>query len=119
VLCNRLDSNPAINDLKNKIEHLLKNSNNPILIVYAKTILNTPLDRIVNKFGNGIKNPLIKINLPKDWEILRQFYLKGGVYFFVSKVQKVINSYLGSSLNIFRRCFSEHKNKALLILLDI
>lgn len=107
-----LDSNPAINDLKNKIEDGLKNCNNPILILYAKTILNIPLDIVANKFGNGIKNPLIRIDLPKDWEMLRQFYLKAGIYFFVSELKNDVNSYLGSSMNIFRRCFGEHKNKA-------
>lgn len=86
----------------------LTKCDNPLLKIYIQSILSIPLNVVATKYGNGIKNPLIKINLPEEWHLLRKYKLIAGIYLFVND----INSYLGSSKNLFNRCFVEHKNKA-------
>jgi hypothetical protein len=42
----------------------LTKCDNPLLKIYIQSILSIPLNVVATKYGNGIKNPLIKINLP-------------------------------------------------------
>lgn len=86
----------------------LSKCENTLFKIYVKSILSIPLNVLVTKYGSGIKNPLIKLSLPQDWNLLRSYKLMAGIYIFV--IGK--NSYLGSSQNLFNRCFVEHKNKA-------
>ena len=94
------------------MEITLIKCDNPLLKTYIQSILSIPLNVVATKYGNGIKNPLIKINLPEEWYLLRKYKLIAGIYLFING----IDSYLGSSQNLFNslrgRCFIEHKNKA-------
>ena len=86
----------------------LSKCENTLFKIYVKSILSIPLNVLVTKYGSGIKNTLIKISLPQDWNLLRSYKLMAGIYIFVNGK----NSYLGSSQNLFNRCFVKHKNKA-------
>jgi hypothetical protein len=46
------------------MEITLIKCDNPLLKTYIQSILSIPLNVVATKYGNGIKNPLIKINLP-------------------------------------------------------
>jgi len=93
------------------MEITLTKCDNLSLKIYVQSILSIPLNVISAKYGSGIKkNPIIKINLnlPEEWQNLHKYKFIAGIYLFVNGK----NSYLGSSKNLFNRCFVEHKNKA-------
>jgi len=112
----RLTSNPAILRLKSKLDLFInvkmkeeENLKNNVLVSYANSILSLSLHAISSKYGKNVNSPISKYTLPEEWENLR--YYKGipGIYqFFNDK-----DSYLGSSKDIFTRCFKQHKNNAL------
>ena len=67
----RLESNPSLKDLRQKLDNKLKNCHNPILKLYIQNFLALlrTLDVIAKKYGsanNVLKNPLIKLQLPQD-----------------------------------------------------
>lgn len=127
---NRLESNPAIPKLKRKLElftqyclpclaegeQLEGNHKNPLITSYINSVLTLSLQEISSKY-RIIKLasakcdsmiPLCSIKLPENWSTLRNYKGLPGIY----KFSNGKNSYVGSSKNIFKRCFTEHKNNA-------
>lgn len=85
---NKIHSNPAILNLKSKLDlaltadHFSDSVNkNMLLISYANSILSLSLDEIVFKYGNNVKIPIAKYNLPGDWYLLRKYKGTPGIYF--------------------------------------
>ena len=64
------------------------------LLISNRTINRWILDKKLHN-TKSLKYPLIKINLPQDWNLLRSYKLMAGIYIFVNGK----NSYLGSSQN--------------------
>jgi hypothetical protein len=107
------------------MEITLTKCDNSSLKIYIQSILSIPLNVVATKYGSAIKNPLIKIDLTEEWHLLRKYKFIAGIegYFFLpfpllrsadpkKRGGGGINSYLGSSQNLFNRCFVDHKNKA-------
>lgn len=105
---NRLHSNPAIPNLKAKLELYLCECKNPLLILYIKSVLLLSLDEIASKYGKSVSTPIAKFILPKEWSSLRNYKDLPGIYQFCNGK----DSYLGSSKDLFTRCFKQHKNNA-------
>lgn len=112
---NKIHSNPAILKLKSKLELALTAdrfsdsvNKDMLLISYANYILSLSLDEIAFKYGNNVRIPVAKYNLPADWDLLRNYKGIPGIYLFCNGK----DSYLGSSKDLFTRCFTQHKNNA-------
>lgn len=104
-----MKSNPLISRLKQKLEISLYECKNTTIKSYVQSILLSSAEDVAKKYGLGIETPLKKINLPEEWSLLRQYLNIAGIYLFVNGK----DSYLGSSKDLFRRCFIEHKNKSI------
>ena len=64
---------------------------------------------LASKYGKGLEFPIEKLVLPKDWDLLRNYNDIPGIYQFCNKN----GSYVGSSKNLFTRCFKDHRLRAL------
>lgn len=62
----RQTSNPAVIDLKIKLENALSKCENPLLITYIQSIISIPLELLITKYGNGINKPLINFYLDEE-----------------------------------------------------
>lgn len=73
------------------------------------------MDRIIkNQIGEvtssyELSNSLVTIDLKLSWDPLKNFKNVSGIYQFIIGTE----SYIGSSKDIYNRCFFQHKNKAL------
>ena len=124
---NRLESNPAIPKLKRKLELFIQtlnekgNNKNPLIISYINSVLALSLQEISSKYRNinsasmsaancdsTIPLSSCYIKLPDNWSTLRNYKDLPGIY----KFSYGKDSYVGSSKNLFKRCFTEHKNNA-------
>jgi hypothetical protein len=84
---NKTHSNPAILNLKSKLnlaltaDHFSDSVNkNMLLISYANSIFSLSLDEIAFKYGNNVRIPIAKYNLPEDWDLLRNYKGIPGIY---------------------------------------
>ena len=83
--------------------------NNVLLINYANSILSLSIPELANKYGRNVNSPISKYTLPDEWDDLRNYKGVPGIYQFYNEK----DSYLGSSKDLFTRCFKQHKNNAL------
>lgn len=127
---NRLLSNPVIPKLKAKLDLFLLNNNNPLLISYIKSILSLSIIELASKYRSNQMcaypvmvnvtsankkqrinckiEPICSFRLPNEWNLLRKYKGIPGIYEF----NNGIDSYIGSSKDLFKRCFVDHINKA-------
>jgi hypothetical protein len=52
---------------------------NSSLKIYIQSILSIPLNVVATKYGSGIKNSLIKIDLTEEWHLLRKYKFIVGI----------------------------------------
>lgn len=108
-----LDNNPNIKILKFKIEsYVNKNKNKQTilgnyLIHNLDRIIQTQKEMEISKYK--LNNNIITIDLNLSWDLLKNFKKIPVIYQFIIGS----DSYIGSTKDIYNRCFIQHKNKAL------
>jgi len=104
-----LVKNPNILELKNKLNISMKKNN--ILENYVKLIINRPLEEYVLKYepnkNHFVKSESLSKNSSPNWNFLKEFKLVPGIYQFI----RDSDSYIGSTKDLYRRCFIQHKNQ--------
>jgi len=81
----------------------LSKCDNTFLKTYIQSILSIPLNVLVTKYGSGIKNPLIKINLPQDWNLLRSYKLTIVEQIYMDIIQPTLNNNLFANWSIYNK----------------
>ncbi len=105
-----LDINPIIKRLKLKIESYVNNNTNlgKYLSKNLKRILNIQKEIEQNTQTNKLNKNITKIDLSQSWDLLKNFKKVPGIYQFLLGS----DSYIGSTKDIYNRCFIQHKNRA-------
>ena len=101
-----LVNNPRILRLQNKLINHSAGKESTLLGTY---VLNN-VNRIVQNEAVycGLHNKFLITKPLSTWDFLRDFKSKAGIYQFVIGS----DSYIGSTKDIFKRCFIQHKNLA-------
>ena len=101
--------NPNLIKWRQQLEKGLKGTNNTALTEYAKPILGLTYAQIhANAVGpSGLFNFIWTHMLPQGFDLLGSFIFTPGIYGFMTESGKW---YLGSTTNLRRRLFSNHKN---------
>lgn len=109
-MATNIEKNPIIKRLEFKIKSYKNNNTN--LDNYLSTNLNRILNiqtEIEHKSSiNNLNKNITKIDLSLSWNLLKDFKKVPGIYQFVSGSE----SYIGSTKDIYNRCFIQHKNSA-------
>ena len=104
------NSNPRILRLQNKLINYSAVKESTILGIYLIDNINSINKNSFNtdsSYCGFNKNFVIKKPL-NSWDFLKDFKSKAGIYQFVFGS----DSYIGSTKDIFKRCFIQHKNNA-------
>jgi hypothetical protein len=107
-LQSRLGENYKLQEMKNKLAEGLTLTNNPMLSKYITNILDLTYADLAKLYLNldGSLKALFDEKLPNGFDNLGQYKSMPGIYFFLATGGK---SYLGSTSNLWRRIFKEHK----------
>ncbi len=108
-----LNNNPNILRLKNKLINVtLNESTDNTLTNYIKIHLDKPLEFYLSKF-NPENLPVYNLSLKEGWKSLDQYKNIPGIYKFTAlPLFGGVDTYLGSTKNIYYRCYIQHKNQA-------
>lgn len=107
----KLNNNPAITGLIIKLENVLSQCENSLVRLYILNNLSLSVDKLAYNYVIVINSSLNKLDLAKDWDEFIKYKNISGIYIFKNKIG--LYSYECSIMNLFRRCFIEHKNNAL------
>ena len=110
-----LNINPIIQRLKFKIESYIKDKTDlaSYLSINLKRIstlnfANADRKNEENSLIINVKENIANIDLSLSWDLLRNFKKVPGIYQFTL----ASDSYIGSTKDIYNRCFIQHKNRA-------
>jgi hypothetical protein len=110
-----LQINPIIQRLKLKIESYVKDNTDlgSYLSINLKRIValnftSEDRDNEENSVIINVKKNIANIDLSFSWDLLRDFKKVPGIYQFTLGTE----SYIGSTKDIYNRCFIQHKNRA-------
>ena len=113
-----LNNNPNIIRLKKKLLNITLNKSmddtarSSALINYINVHLNKPLDFYLSKY-NTDNLPVYNLSLKEGWKSLNQYKNIPGIYKFTAlPLYGGEDTYLGSTKNIYQRCYVQHKNQA-------
>lgn len=105
-----LNNNPNILRLKNKLVNY--ESTDKTITNYIKIYLDRPLDYYLSKYDPEIF-PIYNLSLKQGWKSLEKYKNIPGIYKFTALfLNDSTDTYIGSTKNIYQRCYIQHKNHA-------
>ncbi len=110
LMATNIEINPTIKRLRLKIESYINNKTNldKYLSTNLKRILNFQKEIEQNSQIKNLNKNITKIDFSQSWYLLKEFKKVAGIYQFVLG----FDSYIGSTKDIYNRCFIQHKKLA-------